>query len=143
MTPNTNENINTETLSAEKIIKNCSRQLREIGVPHFIMIPDDKKKEVNFNYEVVLPAEIPDRKEDNAAFDAFFLEYLQHKLISEALYKDLLLNGRSDLQLESYIIRGENGKVIYDAEKLLAGLKEENMYDILINFIEVLMAKYR
>ena len=141
MTPNMNEN--NEVLTAEKIIKNCSKQLRELGVPHFIMIPEYKKKEVNFNYEVVLPAEIPEREnKDDAALNAFFLEYLQHKLIAESLYKELLNTGKSDLALESYILRGENGKVIYDAEKLLAGLKEKNMYDILINLIE-LMANNR
>lgn len=123
----------------KSMIDACSKRLKELGVPHFFVINHGQKAQP-FYYNEVTPLEIGIT---DKLTNAFFFEYMQHKLLSTAQYKQaqkLIADNKIEIPYANSYILGttddERKKhVIFDIEHMLAGMKEENMYSVMIAII--------
>ena len=122
-----------EGSTPEQVMNSVSKYLKKLGVAHFLVIESSDNKKIPFNYKCVLPMEFGNR---NTLNNSFFFEYLQHKLLTEEMYKRAQENGLEKLDVESYITGvTSGGQVNYDASKMLAGLNDENIYSILASIL--------
>ncbi len=115
----------------KSILSACSKRLRELKTPHFIVIENGNKAQP-FYYEAALPMEFGNM---NKLDNAFFFEYLQHKLLTMSQYKKAQSGDFTTLNADPYIVglknQGKDEQVVLDIKSMLAGLEDENIYSIL------------